>query len=426
MDDEEFCLALEQFMAEHRGQTMDDVISDCVACAELQVAEGEDSRVGKPSVALPMTEQEQEHIEEAAEMGSTAQGDLPSNHESDLSVVLLPLASGEESSTNMQTPPKRPSQSCCADLVHSPPKRRRLHQKQQPPPAYSLVGITGAPCEGQSSSADATPTRIGCLDHWEMRWMALSRAERQKTKIAFYQKVNPRLKKFSISPVYSQRRSTIMSWFTQLHRCKKTAWLDYIEGVRQLPPPVSVLDVPECFQMDYIRDDNAAASPEAEPKPETHAPTDKIEDMRSFSWMITNNIVTNGEPPEDVAQIIDAKLHGRALERALLNAQSVLSLWDEYLNWVKKNCSELGDVKISCKLEVSHDATDPRRCLLHGHVAVTNTINRFRLVTRRRMWDFRQSPAFIVTNKGRGRSANKSIYHNNYYCQVKKIGTLFS
>ena len=42
------------------------------------------------------------------------------------------------------------------------------------------------------------------------------------------------------------------------------------------------------------------------------------------------------------------------------------------------------------------------------------------------MWDFCNSPAFIVTNKGRGRSAYKSIYHNNYYCQVKKIGTLFS
>ena len=42
------------------------------------------------------------------------------------------------------------------------------------------------------------------------------------------------------------------------------------------------------------------------------------------------------------------------------------------------------------------------------------------------MWDYRNVPAFVVTNKGRGRGAVKTIYHNNYYCQVRKVGTLYS
>ena len=218
-----------------------------------------------------------------------------------------------------------------------------------------------------------------------------------------------------------------MSWFTQLERSQITAWLDYNEGLKQLPPVLSKFDVPESFRLLYSRDANAEeASRDDKQKAERPPAVEEVEDMRSFSWMVTNNMVMKEGPPEDVAEIIDAKLQGRALEKALLKAESVIALWDEYLAWVKQNCSELGDVKISCKLEVSHDATDPRKCLLHGHVAITNMMTRFRLVNRRRMWDFCNSPAFIVTNKGRGRSAYKSIYRNNYYCQVKKIGTLFS
>lgn len=149
--------------------------------------------------------------------------------------------------------------------------------------------------------------------------------------------------------------------------------------------------------------------------------------MRSFSWMVTNMMKTYGNPPEELARIIDAGFKGKALEKALLECEFVQELWESYVAWVQTTAKELEyDVKISCKLEVCHDATNPSNCLLHGHIAITNTLTRFRLVNQKRMWDFMGVPAYIVTNKGRGRSAYKSIYHNNYYCQVRKIGTLKS
>ena len=100
---------------------------------------------------------------------------------------------------------------------------------------------------------------------------------------------------------------------------------------------------------------------------------------------------------------------------------------EEHLHWVPTESKELEyDAKISCKLEVWHDATNPMDCLPNRHIGSTNTMSRFRLLKQKRMWDLKGIPASVVTNKGRGRGATKSSYRNNYDCQVNNNGTLRS
>jgi hypothetical protein len=144
---------------------------------------------------------------------------------------------------------------------------------------------------------------------------------------------------------------------------------------------------------------------------------------RSNSYMITQNVVWRKVPDEMRALLRDAITYGDLISM-MRTSTYVQHLWTEYVAFIQANLGSSGANKYSMKMEISLNCKEKSKNCLHFHVALSNTLGKMVIDNSKRKWDYMGTPCFVVHNQAKGRSAAKCMYHNNYYCQVMKLGTI--